>query len=772
MKRVFILLMSFTASFVFSQAPVLEPGVYRANAKGQNIMLRVLEDNSYEMAIFHGKYVVTNDTITFLNRDPNSSAFKINVNKEAPFSSSLKIKFNAESLMYGSRNIYIGTQKEDNAVIEYKVLSDFVNKRAYSYSEKKDFKIDVDKVKYLYFVETRYNADATISKFEIDPGSNEIEVEYEGLGMQNFELTGIIDPETKKLSIMEGRKRRDILEFELDKSEAAAVNVKPLTVLAEKDWKKKNGFAEEPEFDSSYLEKRQKTKETFKHTTIKSYADGVKSIAKTPEKFLVVVVDDRKAAKKEFDAFIKNDEERMSGSMYNNYDASKDHFNFYLATDKDKTVVSNFKIKDKPVLVFLNSYGALIYHTAGTIEEKTDLFDSYYSVYEELKRANTHFKVDKLVNAKKATMADFKKTFLDISRSNMASNYNNMAADSTAVETVVEEVVEAAAVVDTAAAVPLGYVNQDYLHVDDPENLYIVKTPKDIIASKWKLIIDFYTKNNTYDEEFIEMCKRELLNTGFMNKLYDGQAMVSETDFKILDYLYKNYPEIIKNEGKAGKAVTSEYGDGDYSDYQNNYNNIDSVLSLFFGRRTDESSHLHRSNQVKLIDYYKIFLKNSGYRLADFANYLERVKETNNNDRMVFLKEYGEFFDNVNSRNSSIIESLDEMYAAQKSGFVNWQDFKRNFALMANNVAWAVVETKNHDPNTIQTAIKWSEASLKIVKNEFHYLDTLAQLYYKNNEKEKGIATEKLAIDNLDPNDKERITEYNEVLQSMKNGTY
>jgi hypothetical protein len=771
MKRVFILLLLFIAPFAFSQTPVLEPGVYKANAKGQNIMLRVLEGNNYEMAIFHGKYVVANDTITFLNRDPSTSAFKINVNKEAPFSSTLKIKLNAESLMYTSRNIYIGTQKEDNPVIEYKVLSDFVNKRAYSYSDKKDFKIDVDKAKYLYFVYASYNSEAVISKFEIDQNTNEIEVDCEGLSMQNFELTGIINPETKKLSVMEGRKRRDILEFEMDKAEALKTDVKPLTVVTEKDWKKKNGFALEPEFDSSYLEKRQKTKETFKHATIKSYAEGIKSIEKTPEKFLVMVADDRKASKKEFDAFIKSEEERMSGPMYNGYDAKKDHFNFYLATDKDKAVISNFKIKDRPALIFLNSEGALIYHTAGTIEEKTNLFDSYYSVYEELQIANTHFKVDKLVNNKKATMADFKKTFLDISKSNMASAYD-MAADSTAVETVVEDVVEATAVVDTAAAVYPDYVNQDYLHVDDPENLYAVKTPKEVIAAKWKLIIDFYTKNNTYDEEFIEMCKKELLNTGFTNKLYGGQNLISEADFKILDYLYKNYSEIIKNEEKAKRGMANEYNNEDYSEYQSNYNSIVTVLGMFFGRRTDESSHLHRSNQVKLIGYYKSFLKISGYRLADFSNYLERVKETNNNDRSAFLKEYEEFFNNVSSRNTSIIESLDEMYAAQKSGFVNWQDFKHNFALLANNVAWAVVETKNHDPNTIQTAIKWSETSLKLVKNEFHYLDTLAQLYYKNNEKEKGIATERLAIDNLNPNDKERITEYNEVLESMKNGTY
>lgn len=766
MKSVFTLLLLSITSFGLAQ--VLEPGVYKASAKGQKLTLRIFEDNKYEMAVFQGRYVAEKDTVTFLNRDSNVSAFQIKVNKEAPFFSTLKIKFKVQNLMYASRNIYIGTQKEDNAMIEYKPLTDFVNKRAYGYADRqKDFKIDVDKTKYLYFVDANRNSFATVSKFQMDPNDNEIEIDYDGSTLQSIELKGVINPETKKLSVMEGNSGRDILEFEKDNGKTDSIDgVQPLAVTTEKDWKKAHGFVEEYEFDSSYLEKRPKNNYTFRHAVLKTYSEAVKSIAKTPEKFLVVVIDYGKDGKKEFDEFLKENERRASRSMYKGYDAEKDRFNFYLATEKDKAVLSNFKLKDKTALLFLNSGSELLYHTPGSLQDNTSLFNSYYSVYDEIKRADEQFKLDKLFANKKATLADFKKSLFAIVKTK--SNYQNF--DNT------DDVMEATAAVavDTVAAV--GYDDADYLHVDNPENLYAVKTSKEKVQAKWNSIIDFYSKSNTYDEEFIEMCKKELLTIGFTHKLYGGKNLFVETDFKVLDYLYKNYNEIVANEEKERKKEVqiNEYGD-EYSnvvDSDYSFDGITNALSGFFQKNTDESMHLHRYNQIKLIEYYKVFLKHSGYRLSDFSNYLTRVKETNLNNPSLLFKEYDEYFETVNSKNPSIIETLDEMYQTQKAGYVAWKDFKFDFAMLANNTAWAVVDTKVTDKAIVKTAIKWSEASLKIVKNDIHCLDTLAQLYYMNNEKEKAIKTEQFAIDNLNPKDTVRKEEYGDVLERMKNGTY
>ena len=241
--------------------------------------------------------------------------------------------------------------------------------------------------------------------------------------------------------------------------------------------------------------------------------------------------------------------------------------------------------------------------------------------------------------------------------------------------------------------------------------------------------------------------------------------------------MYKNYNEIVKNESKnKNPLVENEYDEEYEMDrefmYQNTIAGIAPTLSTFFQKMTAESAHLHRSNQIKLIGYYKSYLQLSGFKLTDFTNYLQRIRETNLSDNSLYFKEYGEFFDALVSKNPSLIESLDEMYAAQKNNYITWIDFKHDFSRLANNVAWVVVESKNNDANAIQKAVKWSETSLNITKNEYHYLDTLAQLYYKNNEKEKAIATEQKAIEALNINDKERKENYTEVLESMKNGTY
>lgn len=761
MKRVYILVLLFVFASGFSQS-VLEPGIYKANVKGQKLMLKVFEDNKYEMAVFFGRYIVENDTITFRNRAQNESAFKIKVNEDAEFSSTLKIKFENLVASYMASHIYIGTQKDDDSMVEYKPIIDYGKSRFENYNRSKDFKIDVEKTKYLYFVEAPRRGKATISKFQINPNANEIIVDYDAVSLQNVELKGVIDPETKKLSVTEGRTENVIFEFEKDSTEETKkINaINPVTVLSENNWLKNNGFAKDTEFDSSYLERRVKTKYNFRHSVLKTYAEALKSIEKTPEKFLVIVVDNGKRGKVDFDKFIKEHEETMSLVFRNGYDLKKDYFNFYLVNEKDKPAIENFKITDKKALLFFNSNGVLLYHTVGTIADNSDLFRHYYSVYEELKRANSQYRLDKLMNEKKASIADFKKTFLEIIKTKKSDDYY---VDGNIAEMENVDMVEA---VDTAATAPLSF-DDNYLHVNDPENLYAVKTPKKTIIEKWNLIVDFYTKSGTYDEDFIELCKREFLNNGFTYKLYGGQKMIAENDFKILDYLYKNYDEI----RQADRKKMIDFAGEDFGPNSEISSNINPVLSSFLKNMTTESASLHRSDQIKMIGYYKRYLQLSGYNLMDFKSYLASVKESNRNDNSLYFKEFHEFFQTIESKNPSLIETLDEMYTAQKNSFVSWPDFKDNFSRLMNEVAWDVVETKNNDIPTIQNAIRWSEASLKVDKDSPYYLDTLGQLYYKNNEKGKAILTEEKAVNAL-KNDNERTKEYGDVLERMKNGTY
>ena len=128
----------------------------------------------------------------------------------------------------------------------------------------------------------------------------------------------------------------------------------------------------------------------------------------------------------------------------------------------------------------------------------------------------------------------------------------------------------------------------------------------------------------------------------------------------------------------------------------------------------------------------------SGYNLNNFKAYLEKIAESNPSDKTFYFTEYNDFFKTITAKNSSIIETLDAMFVDQKNNFLDWSDFKQVYSGLANTVAWDVVELKTKDTNLIQKAIQWSESSLKIDSKSPYYLDTLGQLYYRNNEKRKS----------------------------------
>lgn len=73
----------------------------------------------------------------------------------------------------------------------------------------------------------------------------------------------------------------------------------------------------------------------------------------------------------------------------------------------------------------------------------------------------------------------------------------------------------------------------------------------------------------------------------------------------------------------------------------------------------------------------------------------------------------------------------------------------------------------------MKDAINWSEYSLIVTKNNPYYLDTLAQLYYKDGQKDKAIITQELAVKFLNMDVEEQTaSEIRETLTKMQNGTY
>ena len=142
-------------------------------------------------------------------------------------------------------------------------------------------------------------------------------------------------------------------------------------------------------------------------------------------------------------------------------------------------------------------------------------------------------------------------------------------------------------------------------------------------------------------------------------------------------------------------------------------------------------------------------------------------------DEQAYVQEFDAFFKDVFKAGASEIEVLDEIYSQQMSSgaYDEWYSFKNRFSNAMNEAAWFVVE-KSKNPEAVKKAVKWSESSLRIEKNNPYYLDTLAQLYYKNGEKQKAIATQEQALKFSETMDEQTIAELKQVLQKMKIGTY
>ena len=775
MKNYLASLLLISSLVGFSQ---IKSGVYISSSKNGDILLKINEDKTYEMSFFYGEYTVSKDTIVFNSNKINSSVFSVKSIPDAPKSSTLKLKFSDSQIAYYSTSIFLGTQETETSEIQYKRLSEFVVMNPTTYEYPKEFSVELAKGKYLYLVDSK-NEEASVCKFEILENTNEVSVEFDAYSYTNLKLKGFIDGTTGKLAISDG-KTPLLFSFEkYDEPKKITEYINPLEVKEVKNWQKVHGFIDEAEatyVDSAYPESN-KPPYVFKYTIEKNYKDALKATEKTPTKLLVVAFDlKNKNAKTEFDTFVKTNEESLSSYMYDNYLPEYDKFNYYLATEKDKSILDKYKIKSDKELLFFNSQGDLLYHTAATLTDKQyDYFSPYSAINTDLEKVNQYAQLDKALSNKNASAKEIievlKKSLklegtynyaTDVVIAAPAEMYKVKEVPANETEEEAAKVVEEAAQAVSMAADSVA-VAYDYSLIKDKENLYSLKATNQQVQEKWLKVVDYFSAKNIYDKDFVTVAKAELNNTGFSNKLFNNQdKLLKDTDFKLLDYVFKNYQNITVQDSIS----LTNY---DYSYYESP---IGTVLYDVFYKNTNLYDNPEKKQIDKVMDYYEQYLKVTNKDFSVLQNYLNVLKENSDQESInkKYVDYYTSYFDDIIKKGTNIIESLDEAFVKRPtSNYDTWESFKSSFSNLANDVAWHVVE-KSTDKTTIQKAIVWSETSLKISKNVHYYLDTLAQLYYKNGEKTKAISTEEKALEL--GKDSEYGEEYKITLEKMKNGSY
>ncbi|WPO80560.1 hypothetical protein [Flavobacterium sp. KACC 22761] len=739
-----ILLVITGISCSFSQVKGIEKGTYLSTNKGQKIKLNLLEDNKYELVFYTGNYEIKGDSLIFIQKENAENGFDLAfaTDKKAK---KVKIKF-PDSSYY---SFYIGTQKGNEEVV-YQRVSDIKTKIDPNW-EKTDLEFDIEKTDYLYLVYENYDGKSNVCKYTLPKDVSEITVKYEFALLGDLKIGGFFDRKTNELKISEPS-GKDPLVFlnEKNPQPEKPKKVIPLENQTISNWTypgKENYndiYGTGVAVDTTLYPPLSTGTEIAPPTLPSQYDFKLKiennlknALAATKEaklKFLMFYSNSKdKAVKENFNAFVKDQETQAGYNMYDGYNPVYDVYNYYLAGADDKKWLKTNKITDDPSVLVLNSDGDILAKAKSDLSDKSYQFSYYGDLYKKLQRVNAFVYINKVFKNKKAPDADLISAFNSASVLEISYDYDldETIADPNSTDFVITK----------------------------------IASDKKEVAQTWKKLIEAHQKDTKPEMYLVETIVREIKNQGFTKQLFNEDKVFSDTDFLAIDYLLKHSDKIEENR----------------SDFNNKEDEVHNIGNVIFeiSSALQSNSYIAQDkfssdiNKEKNISIYKKIIALGKGNFESYSNYFQYLNNSEDPtaSNVDFLKEFTAYFDS-NLTASSPIEKLDAMFSALDSSYDGWNSFKDYHSNLCNNAAWSVV-LQSQNANFLKEAIKWSEYSLVITKNNPYYLDTLAQLYYKDGQKQKAIETQALAVKFLNAvTEPETAADIKETLDKMKNGTY
>ncbi|WP_310276561.1 hypothetical protein [Flavobacterium piscis] len=709
--------------------------------KGQKIKLNLLDNENYELVFYYGKYEIKGDSLLFEKKTKSEVPFdlKYGFDKNSK-SKKVKIKF-LEAFYY---SFYIGTQNE-NETVQYQRISD-IEKKMNSEVEEINLDFEINKSEYLYLVYEDYDGKSTISKYRIPNNVSEITIKYQPDIIGDLNINGFIDNKTNEL-ILADKWGKNLLVFYNQKS--APVDEKATILpLENKELLNWTYPGKEPLISEDFGTEIvvDSTATIVQGYPVPDYSfkfkieDNLKSaISLTKSKFLVVYTDSKNnAAKAQFDTFIKDQETDVSYSMYESYKPEYDLFNYYLASEEDKKWLKINKINEEPSIVVLNGNGEILATAKSTLWDKKSKLNHYDDFNKSLKRLDALQRFNGVVKNKKASDSDLIMAF------------------------------------NIAATVNLPY---DYDSNNDESNpadfkLKKVNLNKKEVAESWNKLITGHQKDTKPNMYLVEAILKEITNRGFSKLFFNEEKVLNSTDFLSIDYLIKHYDAIDQARLEFNNKEAETHAIGDLSA------EIAIALEQYSSNLQNDISS-GKLSQDRINSVYKKLIGEGKGGFDIYKNYLAFLNseaEAKGTDSE-YIKEFDVYFDKyLVAEKGNPIQRLDEIYATLDPGsdyaYNGWNSFKLYHSDLSNNVAWLVV-LKPQNSLFLKKAIIWSEYSLTVSKNNPYYLDTLAQLYYKDGQKEKAIATQEKALQfSSTVFEQETLNDMKEVLAKMQNGTY
>lgn len=725
----------FITAISFGQNQTIEKGSYLTtdNNLGLRLKLNLLENNKYELVFWEGDYEIKQDSL--LLKDNGRVIFDVDYTyDDLVDAGKIKVKF-AELYYYG---FYIGTQK-GNDPIQYQKLSDIglVNNQ----STDSILNFEIDHAQFLYLVSEGYDSNeaSKVLKYEIPAKATGVVIKYQPYS-EMPELKGYFDKNKNELVVSElsGKKPLRFRNEKIFNKESEKVKVLPLENKKITNWtypgKEPVDTVDWGAVTDSVIDTSNSTpKINFKLKVETSLVDAIKATKAVGHKFLIVYSDpDNKSAQAYFDAFIKSQEETIGYNFYDSYDSKYDVYNYYLTTPKDKKWLNNNKITDFPSIIILDESGTVLAIAKSNLTDKQYQFAYYGALYGKLKKVRALIDFSKIVADKKSNDAELIKTFNDVS-------------------------------------ILVGMYDDYY---NDESNESDFKFAKSTLDKKqvqlvWEKLITAHQKDVKPNMMLVESILAEIKNAGFSKLIFDEDKILNDTDFKSIEYLIKHYDAIESLQVDYDAKDDTRVAIGDVSTEISRA--LQNSTILYVNGEVKE-----KSDQKKVMATYQKLISGGKGNFESYRSYLyyltEKAKDGDPDN--LYLKEFDTYFNKMLVTQENVIQRLDEMYSADvSSSYFGWKEFKEYHTNLCNDAAWFTVLNSN-DATFIKKAIKWSEYSLVVKKNDPYYLDTLAQLYYKDGQKEKAIKTQQQAVELSKDVEEETKIEMQETLVKMQNGTY
>lgn len=732
-------------SVAFSQTKNIEKGTYLSTNKGQKIKLNLLDDDKYELVFYSGGYKIQGDSLVFSETKKADESFNLTFKNDKK-AKKIKIKFLDPSYY----SFYIGTQNGTEEV-QYQRIADIKTKADPEWKSV-DVDFEIEKTDFLYLVYEGYDTDSKIYKYALPKDVSEITIKYEFDVLGDLKISGFYDKKTNELKIS-GPGGKDPIVFLNEKNTPPATvtqSVAPIEKQSISKWTypgkeaystEDYGAAAAADSAAAVVDAYTQPKIDFKFKVENNLKDAIAATKNAKTKFLVVYSDSKNAsAKADFDAFIKDQEVQVGYNMYDVYDPQYDIFNYYLATADDKKWLKANKLTDSPSVIVLNGDGDILTSAKSTLNDQKEKFNYYDDFCKKVQRANAFYTFNKVIKNKKATDAD------------LVSAFNRAAI----------------------LELPYDY-DSDYTVVAESNaanfNLNNASLDKKEVLQIWKKLIEAHQKDAKPNMLLVGTILKEIKNQGFYKQFFKEDRVLNDADFLSIDYLIKHYDAIEKANTEVENPTYEVAKIGNLS------TELSSALQMnsYVSQEGVEGS----ASQDKIISIYKklITAGKGGFDCyKNYFAYLSQDSETKTNDT-AYLKEFNAYYDSyLSAEKGNVIEKLDNMYATidpnSEYAYGGWNSFKDYHSNLANSASWSVV-LKPENSDFIKKAINWSEYSLVVTKNNPYYLDTLAQLYYKDGQKEKAIETQKKALQySATVYEEQTLNDMKEVLDKMQNGTY